>query len=184
MEGKKKLTPKTKKVILILAAIFIICGGVIIGMPYILDAVEKANKVASTEKYNYVNPDESKADADEGFKIDGVFDEEVYQNNKWLYLENTEGGADCNIAMTSYFGEKGMYFAYDVDERTPINVNLERDSFMNSCIEMYLSPGYSNSLYSNGVFEIDLLPTGDINFKRADGKGATSDVRGSQDDIP
>ncbi len=181
MEGKKKLTPKTKKVILILAAIFIICGGVIIGMPYILDAVEKANKVASTEKYNYVNPDESKADADEGFKIDGVFDEEVYQNNKWLYLENTEGGADCNIAMTSYFGEKGMYFAYDVDERTPINVNLERDSFMNSCIEMYLSPGYSNSLYSNGVFEIDLLPTGDINFKRADGKGGWSDVRGSHD---
>lgn len=179
MEKKKKLT--SKKVILILAAIFIICGGAIIAMPYILDAVEKANKVASTEDYGYVNPDESKADADEGFKIDGVFDEEVYQKNRWLYLENKESGADCNIAMTSYFGEKGMYFAYDVDEGTPINVNPERPSYLNSCIEMYLSPGYNQSLWSNGEFEIDLMPTGDIIFKTGNGHNGWTTINGSND---
>ena len=126
--------------------------------------------VPAEDDYTFVNPEKTKAEADANIVIDGVLDEEAYANNNWLYLYNDEGGNDVNIAMTSHYGEKGMYFVFDVTESVPIYVNLNRDTFMNSCIELYLAPSYVESMQDNGVFEIDLLPTGDILFKRGNGK--------------
>ena len=139
-------------------------------------AESEITEVASDNKYGYVNPDETKAETDEGFVIDGVLDEEAYQNNNWLYLHNNDGGNNVNIAMTSYYGEKGMYFVYDVTESVPIYVNLDRASYMNSCIEMYLVPSTLTSLKENSMFEIDMLPTGDMTFKKSDGKYGYADV--------
>ena len=53
--------------------------------------------------------------------------------------------------MTSYYGEKGMYFVYDVTESVPIYVNLDRNPVLNSCIEMYLAPPYLTSDRDNSV---------------------------------
>lgn len=175
MEKPSKLT--TKKVIIILVSIFAICGIALGALVF----ARNASRVASTEDYGYVNPDETQAETDEGFKIDGVLDEAQYQNNKWLYLHNTEGGADVDIAMTSYYGEKGMYFVYDVTERTPIYVNTDRASYLNSCIEMYLAPSSVTALNGNSVFEIDLLPTGDMTFKKSNGKGGYVNVATTDD---
>lgn len=175
MEKPSKLT--TKKVVIILVSIFAICG-IALG---VLVFARNASKVASTEDYGYVNPDETKAETDEGFKIDGVLDEAQYQKNNWLYLHNTEGGADVDIAMTSYYGEKGMYFVYDVTERTPIYVNLDRASYLNSCIEMYFAPSTVTSLSGNSVFEVDLMPTGDMTFKKSNGKGGYVNVATTDD---
>ena len=134
------------------------------------------NEVPTEDTYGYVNPDESKAETDTGILIDGVLDEEVYQNNNWLYLHNDDGGNNVNIAMTSYYGEKGMYFVYDVTESAPIYVNTKRNSYMNSCIEMYLAPSYLGSVQDNSVFEIDMLPTGDMIFKKSNGQYGYTNV--------
>ena len=61
----------------------------------------KIEEISAEEEYVYVNPDETKAETDAGFKIDGVLDEAFYKNNNWLYLANKTGGTDVEIAMTS-----------------------------------------------------------------------------------
>ena len=134
------------------------------------------NEVPTEDTYGYVNPDESKAETDTGILIDGVLEEEVYRNNNWLYLHNDDGGNNVNIAMTSYYGEKGMYFVYDVTESAPIYVNTKRNSYMNSCIEMYLAPSYLSGVQDNSVFEIDMLPTGDMIFKKSNGQYGYTNV--------
>ncbi len=176
MEKTSKLT--TKKLIAILAAIFVVCG---LALGALVLTKDKVKEVAAEKEYTYVNPDETKAEADAGFTIDGVFDEAEYKKNTWLYLENTEGGANVDIAMTSYFGEKGMYFAYDVDEKNPVYVNLDRAAYLNSCVEMYLAPSYLSSLKGNSAFEIDMLPTGDLTFKKSNGKGGWVNVATTYD---
>ena len=133
-------------------------------------------EVPPEEEYSYINPDETKAETDAGFVIDGILDEEAYKKNNWLYLHNDDGGNNVNIAMTSHFGQKGIYFVFDVTESVPIYVNLERASYMNSCIEMYLSAPHVTSMRENDVFEIDLLPTGDMLFKRSNGRDGYSNV--------
>ena len=175
MEKKSKLT--TKKLIIMLAAIFLVCGAAL----GILAFLNHVKQVASDKDYGYVNTDETKADADAGITIDGVLDEKVYQNNNWLYLRNDNGNAVVDIATTSYYGEKGMYFVYDVTESTPIYVNLSRSSALNSCIEMYLALSDVTSMDSSEIFEIDLLPTGDMVFKQRNGKGAFMDVATTDD---
>ena len=145
-------------------------------------AVSNGNKgVSAGDAYSYTNPDETKAEPDAGIVIDGVLDEEAYQNNNWLYLNNDHGGNNVNIAMTSHFGEKGMYFVYDVTETVPIYVNLDRASYMNSCIEMYLVPSYLTSLKGNSMFEIDLMPSGDLIFKKSNGKYGYENVETRND---
>ncbi len=138
-------------------------------------------EVLSESEYTYANPEASKAETDPGIVIDGVLDESVYQDNHWLYLYNDDGGNHVNIAMTSYFGQKGMYFVYDVTESVPIYVNTDRASYMNSCIEMYLAPSNLSGVKENSMFEIDMLPTGHMTFKKSDGKYGYADVIASNE---
>ena len=77
-------------------------------------------RVPATDTYTFINPDEASAPTDTGMTVDGVFDEAVYKENTWTYLHNANGGNTVDIAMTSWFGERGIYFAYEVRENTPI----------------------------------------------------------------
>ncbi|MBQ8803910.1 MAG: metallophosphoesterase [Tyzzerella sp.] len=176
MEKTKKMT--TKKVIAILAAIFLLCGG---ALALLVIARNYTKTVASEEKYEYFNPDETKAEPDDGFVIDGVLDEEQYKKCNWLKLKNDQGGAGVDLAMTSFYGKKGMYIVYDISESSPIYVNLERESYMNSGVEMYLALSDVTSMASNKIFEIDLLPTGDMNFRQRTGKENWVNVASSDD---
>ncbi len=137
--------------------------------------------VPAEETYTFINPDPALAETDTGMQIDGVFDESPYTENTWTYLHNANGGNTVDIAMTSWFGEKGIYFAYEVRENTPIYVNMDRATWMNSCIEMYLVPCNVQSLPSENIFEIDLLPNGYLLFKRPNGAGGWSDVSTTHD---
>ena len=176
MEKTNKLT--TKKLIIILATLFVVVLAAIGVVAYLRGNVKQ---VASQEDYGYINPDETKAEPDAGITIDGVLDEKEYQDNNWLYLRNDNGNATVDIATTSYYGEKGMYFVYDVTESTPIYVNLSRSSALNSCVELYLALSDVTSMDSSEIFEIDLLPTGDMVFKQRNGKGAFMDVATTDD---
>ena len=125
----------------------------------------------STGGYEFENPDQTAAEPDANITLDGRLDEPVYQDSQWLYLHNDNGKSTVDIAMTSWFGEKGMYFVYDVTENTPIYVNPERNSFLNSGIEMYLATGDSENMDSDNVFEIDLQADGNLAVKKRDGYG-------------
>ena len=173
----KKLQWKSPKGIAIIAA-----AAVVVVLAVVLTLILTQNpgvnivKVPAEDEYAYYNPDNTKADSDADMEIDGVLDEELYANKNWLYLNNNYGGNNVNIAMTSHFGEKGMYFAFDVTESVPIYVNLDRSPTINSCIELYIAPPYISKLNDNSVFEIDLLPTGNIAFKKSNGKYGYIDV--------
>ena len=120
------------------------------------EASKNITEVPTDKDYGYNNPDRVYAQPDEGFKIDGKADEEVYKNSKWVYLHNQNGTNTVDLAMTSHFGEKGMYFVYDVTENTPIYVNPDRASYINSGIEMYFAPQGITSMSNDHVYEIDL----------------------------
>jgi hypothetical protein len=122
MKKIQKMSPKGMVLVLALA---IFAGLLAVGCSNI-------REIPAENDYVYVNPDETKAETDAGFVIDGVLDEEAYKNNNWLYLSNYEGGTGVEIAMTSYFGQKGMYFVFDVTENNPIYVNLDRPPYLNS----------------------------------------------------
>ncbi len=139
------------------------------------------NDLPDADPYTYHNPDAAKAEPDPGITIDGVLDEEIYQGKNWMWLHNDDGGNNVTIGITSHWGEKGMYFVYDVTESVPIYVNLDRASYMNSCIEMYLAPSYVTSRNQNSYFEIDMLPTGNLNFKMSNGRDTYSDVTTTYD---
>lgn len=152
-----------KNILLVLALALLVCLCAVGCTPSV-------QEIPPEGEYGYANPDGVKAEPDAGFVIDGVLDEQAYKDNNWLYLHNSDGGNNVSIAMTSYFGEKGMYFVYDVTESIPIYVNPDRATYMNSCIEMYLAPSWVTSNSGNSYFEIDLLPTGELSFKQTDGK--------------
>ena len=137
--------------------------------------------VPAKDAYSFENQQIPKADPDTGFVIDGVLDESQYQNCNWLKLQNTEGGAGVDIAMTSFYGENGMYIVYDISENAMIYVNPDRPSYLNSCIEMYLATSNASSMNSNEIFEIDMLPTGDLTIRQRTGKDNWVNVASTHD---
>ena len=153
---------KSLKMMLLVLALALALAGCVAGTTI--------REVPAEGSYTYENPEPIKAQPDTGIVIDGILDEDAYKNNNWLYLYNGEAGNNVSIAMTSYFGERGMYIVFDVTESVPIYVNPNRSTVLNSCIEMYLAPCYASSMQDNDIFEIDLLPTGDMLFKRGNGK--------------
>ena len=132
--------------------------------------VNQSTVVKTGETYEFTNPTKTVAQPDAGFVIDGVLDEEQYKSCNWLKLQNNQGGAGVDIAMTSFYGEKGMYIVYDISENSPIYVNPDRPTYLNSCIEMYFASSNAANMNSNEVFEIDMLPTGELSIRQRTGK--------------
>ena len=145
------------------------------------EANSRIKEVPSDKEYTFTNPEPELAKTDEGFKIDGIADEEAYKNANWLYLNNNGEGNNVNIAVTSHFGERGMYFVFDVTESFPIYVNPDRKSYLNSGIEMYLAPAGTKNDRENNFFEIDLQPTGDMVFKMTNGRWGYIDAKTTND---
>ena len=141
----------------------------------------RIKEVPTNEVYTFTNPEPTMAQPDADFKIDGIADEEAYKSSKWLYLANNGEGNNVNVAITSHFGNQGMYFVFDVTESFPIYVNPNRSSVLNSGIEMYLAPAGTKNERQNNFFEIDLQPTGDIVFKKSNGKWGYIDVKTTND---
>ena len=133
------------------------------------------------EEYTFTNPEPELAQPDAGFKIDGIADEEAYKNADWLYLNNNGEGNNVTIAVTSHFGDRGMYFVFDVTESFPIYVNPNRSSVLNSGIELYLAPAGTKNDRENNFFEIDLQPTGEMFFKMTNGRWGYVDAKTTND---
>ena len=179
MEEKQKRLPKKTLALFILLAVVIV---VAVAAALVVSARNRIKYVKTDGHYSYINDDPRRATPDDGFSIDGVFDEEAYKDCKWLYLHNDNGDASVDLAMTTYYGEKGVYFAFDDTESTSVWVNPNRETTMNSAIEMYLAPaGVKRITGEEDVFEIDLLPNGIVNFKKRAGNDSWVNVRSSND---
>lgn len=143
---------------------------------------------ATPKGYIFANPPTAGlARPDTGFSIDGVFDETAYQNQRWLRGVKVEKDNDnltydgaqndvnsaSTFAMTSVFGDKGIYIAteYKAAEGEQIYVNPDRGSTLNSITELYFAPAKLASINEIGACEIDMQPSGSLLFKRkaADG---------------
>ena len=175
---KKMNITISKRVLLVLALATLVMS--LVGCKSILN-FGGVTEVPADKEYTFTNPDPVLAKTDAGFKIDGIADEEAYKNANWLYLNNNGEGNNVNIAVTSYFGEEGMYFVYDVTESFPIYVNPNRSSTVNSGIEMYLAPAGTVNHKENNFFEIDLQPTGNMVFKMSNGKWGYLDAKTTND---
>ena len=118
---KKTKIPIPKRVLLMLAFAMLV-------MSLVGCANLRIKEVPTDKEYTFTNPEPKLAEPDAGFNIDGIADEEAYTNAKWLYLNNNGEGNNVNIAVTSHFGQQGMYFVFDVTESFPIYVNPNRSS--------------------------------------------------------
>ena len=149
----------------------------------------KYNEVSDGKDYTYDNSefDPDLVQPDEGVTLDGVLDEAMYQSQRWLHavkvdkneidpaydydaaVEMIESAAQMDMVVA--FGEKGFYVGFDVQEApgNSVWVNLDRASYLNSCIELYIAAEGTTGLYEDDTFEIDMMPSGDMVFKKADG---------------
>ena len=110
----KKMNIISKRVVLVLTLAILVTS--LVGCAFNLGVKE----VPADKEYTFTNPEPQLAKTDAGFKIDGIADEEAYKNANWLYLSNNGEGNNVNIAVTTNFGEQGMYFVFDVTESFPI----------------------------------------------------------------
>lgn len=102
-----------------------------------------------------------KLELDEGMTLDGKLDETA-----WAEADNTltatsphsteEEPLVMNVA--THFGEKALYFAFDVTDNT-IFVNTGRRQSRNTGVELYLS-SIDNFTFGNGAISVRVTPDG------------------------
>ena len=103
---------------------------------------------------------------DEGFNLDGVLDEKEYASVKHFKGRKISGDEWANVDWMMYFGNEGIYIGIDVVENTKIYVNPFRSTYINSGIEMYLSPAGATAYNTPNTLEIDLVADGTLLVKR------------------
>ena len=185
MKGKKKIAI----VIAVLSALTL-SGG-------IFAACKGGDDTPPKYEFGGSTGSESTAQPDEGFVIDGKFDEAAYANQKWLHAVKVEKDNDnliydnavsdvewaAKFSMTSVFGEKGIYVAtiYKAAAGEQLFVNTDRTSYINSITELYFSPSGTASAGDIGLCEIDMEPTGKLTFKRLESNGSYVDFATTSD---
>lgn len=150
--------------IIVLAAICALCC-----FAAILTACEnnKPNIEDDKVQYTYRNPDAVLPDYDtDVITVDGKLEETVYNTLRWWEAEYPEDDG-VNVRATSYAGEKGIFFIFDVDDYA-VNVNPLRASYENSGVTIYVAKSDARTL-NDGVWEIELCPDNSINAKCAIG---------------
>mgnify|MGYP001851068556 CR=1 FL=1 len=106
---------------------------------------------------------------DDGINIDGVLNEAVYNANgkRWYNGLKVDGEERAKVDVTTHFGEEGVYVAYDVEELTnKVYYNPNRSSWLNSGVEMYFALDGTTSIDTPSAFEVDMVCSGELSFKR------------------
>ena len=124
------------------------------------------NLVADENPYRWANIPTPQAQMDDGVTIDGNFDDAIWQNITWLDgVDAPETGKSANIKVGSVITDKGLYLAFDIEENgSNIWVNPDRDSFCNSCIELYMDSADSDSMTKRAI-EFDLMADGTYSLR-------------------
>lgn len=138
----------------------------------------KENYVPDENTYHWANLPALKAEMDDGVKIDGVFDDPIYENIRWLeVVDRPDIEKSSDIRLGTAITAKGVYIAVDVEETgSNIYVNPNRASYCNSCIELYMDVASETSM-TKKTFEFDLIADGNYSIRsrvpaRSDWKSA------------
>lgn len=98
--------------------------------------------------YDYNTPAK---DFGDGIAIDGKLEESVWSGQRKFTSRDIKGYG-VNFSMTSYFGEKGAYFAFDVDAPA-VAYNPDRDMYNNAGVEVRIgSPEKLSMTYEIGLY--------------------------------
>lgn len=122
------------------------------------------NYVEDSEKFEgFTNPSKKIPEYSENIVLDGVFSEDEYSNLIWWEEKYVTPADTVTVKMTSYFGKKGVFMGFDVDDEK-VFVNDLRTSYNNSGLEVYFGRPGATSLQGN-AFEIDMIPNNSIHPK-------------------
>lgn len=119
----------------------------------------------SFPEYGYTNPGETPVDIDEEVTLDGNLDESFWSEKRWFesYLESSP---QVTLRVTSHFGEKGVYFAFDVNDPEVYAVP-ERFTWYNSAVELYVSTADGADNLANGdAYEADVDASGRTSIRK------------------
>lgn len=119
----------------------------------------------SFPEYGYTNPGETAVDIDEEVTLDGNLDESFWSEKRWFesYLESSP---QVTLRVTSHFGEKGVYFAFDVNDPEVYAVP-ERFTWYNSAVELYVSTADgANNLANGDAYEADVDASGRTSIRK------------------
>lgn len=116
--------------------------------------------------FNYNNGDKVVKTSNDGkITLDGKLNEEVWNKKNKLEV-SMEGNDNVSVVMSSHFTDEGIYIALDVKDMG-VYYSQSRDSFANSCIELYASSvAGAYDLNSGDAYEIDLGVNGVATVKK------------------
>lgn len=133
---------KGKKLVL---ALLILCFAV--SMLFVTACSSELPNEKPNGDYTFENTEEPLAETDTGVVLDGNFDESFYAADKthWYdWAQEMTAGHTIRVRMAVHFGEKGTYFAVDVDD-TQVNFNAENKVNYNSSIELMFAAGHETN---------------------------------------
>lgn len=125
------------------------------------EELENLQNPPSIENGEYENGYLAGFAQDEGMTIDGVLDEDVWQNNGTAYTFEHEMSTQNNpVSMTtmSYLGEHGLYVAFDVADAA-IYYSADRRASGNTSVELYVA-AVDRTEWDGNAFRISVVPTG------------------------
>lgn len=109
----------------------------------------------------YVNSVLAKYQTDSGFKIDGILDESVWQSDATAWhVEHFMSTDENPVEMTtkSYFGQKGVYMAFQVTDKA-VYYSENRNASANTSVEVYIADSATTE-WTGNTFRISIVPTG------------------------
>lgn len=109
----------------------------------------------------YVNAVIKEYGLDDGFALDGELTEDVWESDAtaWSY-DHYMSSAENPVKMTtkSYYGEKGVYFAFSVTDKA-VYYSDDRTASGNTSVELYIAETTTTEWTGNS-FRISVVPTG------------------------
>ena len=104
---------------------------------------------------------------DPNIVFDGVLDEDIWQNRRWLEVDHVSEEF-IGVKMTTYFGEDGLYLAFDVDD---YGVYYDKYRYIdyNSGLQLYISPLSGAKNITECGYEISLNAGEMVGVKQFDG---------------
>lgn len=127
--------------IMIVSAFTVACGG---------------GEEAYLPPYEGVDQTKETVTIDQGVKIDGVLDEEMWQNNATTLSVNSKLGTG-KMDVTCYFGESAIYVAFVVEDES-LFYSTDRSMGNNTGVELYFAP-VENYDFGIGCYYIRVVPT-------------------------
>lgn len=112
---------------------------------------------------DYDTKQEAYISKDSQITFDGSLNDAAWEGKRWLEVEHSTDES-IQVRMTSYFGEDGLYMAFDVND-VAVYYDKHRDVNANSGIQLYLSSLSGAKDITGYGYEITLNVGGEADIK-------------------